>query len=144
DRMPSAKFVNPVNFSKIPANQPFTIQLKLKNLQAGFFTNAQTNYYAAPAEVNGDGVLIGHTHVVIEPCFSLDNTEPLDPTKFTFFKGVNGAADNNGIVTANVDKGVPPGVYRLFSINTAANHMPAVASVAQRGSLDDGIYFTAE
>jgi hypothetical protein len=144
DKIPSAKFVFPLNFGKIPANQPFTAKLKLKNLQAGAFTNAQTNYYAAPAQVNSDGVLIGHSHLVIEQLNGLDDTSPLDPTKFAFFKGLNDSLDADGTLSASVAAGLPAGTYRMFSINTAANHQPALASVAQHGSLDDGIYFTAE
>jgi hypothetical protein len=140
--LPSAKFVFPKNFGTVPANQPFTIQLKVNNMQLGFFTNAQTNYYAAPAQVNDAGIIIGHTHVVIEPLTSLAQTEPANPVNFAFFKGVNSGPDNNGVVTADVTKGLPAGVYRLFSINTAANHQPVLASVAQHGSMDDGIYFT--
>lgn len=144
NKIPSAKFVFPLNFGKIPANQPFTAKLKIKNLQAGAFTNAQLTYYAAPAQVNGDGVLIGHSHLVIEQLRSLDDTEPLDPTTFAFFKGLNAPLDGDSTLSATLDKGLPAGVYRMFSINTAANHQPALASVAQHGSMDDGVYFTAE
>jgi hypothetical protein len=140
--LPSSKFVFPKNFSTLKANEPFTIQMKVKNMELGFFTNAQLNYYAAPAQLNDANIIVGHTHVVIEPLTSLDQTEPADPTKFAFFKGVNSPPNGNGVVTADVAKGLAAGTYRLFSINTAANHMPVLASVAQHGCLDDGIYFT--
>ena len=35
DKLPNNKFLEPVNFSKIKANTPFTIKMKLNNLQAG-------------------------------------------------------------------------------------------------------------
>jgi len=140
--LPSSKFFFPKNFSTLKANEPFTIQMKVKNMDLGFFTNAQLNYYAAPAQLNDAGIILGHTHVVIEPLTSLDQTEPLDPTKFAFFKGVNSPPNGAGFVTADVAKGLAAGTYRLFSINTAANHMPVLASVAQHGCLDDSIYFT--
>jgi hypothetical protein len=89
-------------------------------------------------------VLIGHSHLVIEQLNSLDDTEPLDPTTFAFFKGLNAPLDGDSTLSATLDKGLPAGVYRMFSINTAANHQPALASVAQHGSMDDGVYFTAE
>lgn len=38
-----------------------------------------SNYYAAPQQVNQQGLVIGHTHVVIETLSSFDATEPLDP-----------------------------------------------------------------
>jgi hypothetical protein len=140
--LPSSKFVFPKNFSTLKANQPFTIQMKVKNMALGFFTNAQLNYYAAPAQLNDAGIVFGHTHVVIEPLTSLDQTEPADPTAFSFFKGVNAPPNGDGVVTADVAKGLAAGTYRLFSINTASNHQPVLASVAQHGCMDDGIYFT--
>jgi hypothetical protein len=104
--------------------------------------NAQTNYYAAPQQVNAQGLLIGHSHIVIETLSSLQDTEPLDPNKFAFFKGLNIPADGNNILSANVTAGLPAGVYRMCSINTAANHQPALVSNAQHGALDDCSYFT--
>lgn len=70
---------------------------------------------------------------------SLDSTQPLDPTVFAFFKGLNDAA-NNGVLSATVTKGLPPGVYRISSVNAAANHQEVVGPVAQRGSFNDVVY----
>lgn len=140
-KMPSAKFTNPKNGDTIAANQEFTISMAISNLETGNFVNAQANYFAAPAQVNSDGVLIGHSHVVVEQLQSLDQTTPTDPTKFAFFKGLNAAAQG-GVLTADVTAGLPAGVYRLASINTASNHQPALVAVAQHGSLDDAVYFT--
>ncbi|KZS98131.1 hypothetical protein SISNIDRAFT_472232 [Sistotremastrum niveocremeum HHB9708] len=137
-KIPHSKFTFPKNFGTVPANKEFTISLAIVNLETGNFVNAQENYYAAPAQVNGDGVLVGHSHVVIELLPSLNSTEPTDPTKFAFFKGLNAAAAN-GILTADVSVGLPAGAYRLSSINTAANHQPALAAVAQHGSIDDWV-----
>jgi hypothetical protein len=64
----------------------------------------------------------------------------LDPQKFAFFKGVNTPADKDGTVSVQVTNGLPAGVYRLASMNTAENHQPAVVAVAQHGSLDDIVY----
>ncbi|KZT41284.1 hypothetical protein SISSUDRAFT_353536 [Sistotremastrum suecicum HHB10207 ss-3] len=140
--MPSSKFVFPPNGdTSIVENQPFTIQMAIKNLETGNFVNAASNYYAAPAQVNGQGILVGHSHVVVQSIPSLDSTQPLDPTVFAFFKGLNGVAQN-GILTADVTAGLPAGFYRLSSINTAANHQPALVAVAQHGNLDDAVYFT--
>jgi hypothetical protein len=142
DVSPSAKFLFPKNTdSSLQANQAFTIQLKARNMQLGNFVNAQSNYYAAPQQVNGQGIVIGHSHVVIEFMAAFDSTEPLDPLDFEFFKGINGPADNNGIVAVAVDKGVKAGFHRLCTINTAANHQPVLVSNAQHGSLDDCVYF---
>ncbi|KAJ7596610.1 hypothetical protein C8J56DRAFT_291735 [Mycena floridula] len=143
DHMPSAKFAVPANGDTIPANQAFTINLNVKNIQLGNFVNAKENYFAAPQQVNSQGLIVGHTHVVIELLSSLTQTTPTDPTKFAFFKGVDGAAVN-GAVQVPVTAGVPAGPYRLCTINSSANHQPVIVPIAQHGSLDDCVYFTAK
>jgi hypothetical protein len=142
DKMPSSKFTSPKNGDTVAANKQFTISMAITNLQAGNFVNAATNYFAAPQQLNGDGIIIGHTHVVLQKMDSVDSTAILDAKKFVFFKGVNGAAQG-GVVTADVTDGIPAGAYRLCSINTSANHAPAIGPVAQHGSFDDCVYLTA-
>jgi len=141
--MPSSKFVNPKNGDVLPANQAFVIQMAIKNMETGNFVNAQQNYFGAPQQLNAQGIIRGHSHVVIEKLSALDETKPLDPEKFEFFKGLNSAAVD-GILEASVDDGLPAGFYRLSSINTASNHQPVLVPVAQHGSLDDVVYFTVE
>jgi len=142
-KMPSAKFVNPKNGDKIPANKAFTIQMAISNLVTGNFVNAQTNYYSAPQQVDGSGVIIGHSHVTVQALTALDQTTPLDPGTFAFFKGLNDAAVN-GVLSVDVTNGLPAGAYRMCSINTDANHAPVLVAIAQHGGLDDCSYFTAE
>jgi len=142
DNMPSSKFTNPKNGDTVAANNAFTISMAINNFQSGAFVNAQENYFAAPQQVNGQGLIIGHSHVVVETLQALDQTTPTDPRKFAFFKGLNSAAQG-GILTADVTAGLPAGSYRLCSINTAANHQPALVPIAQHGSLDDCVYFSA-
>lgn len=134
--MPAAKFVSPANLDTIKANETFTITLAIQNLETGNFVNADTNYLAAPQQVGASGNIKGHSHIVIQKLDSLNQTTPLDPTVFAFFLGLNAAAVN-GQLTTNVTGGLPAGVYRLASINSAANHQPVVVAVAQRGSNDD-------
>ncbi|KAL4068379.1 hypothetical protein V8B97DRAFT_1975370 [Scleroderma yunnanense] len=141
--MPSAKFVSPSNLAVIPANTTFQVALAVRGLETGFFVNADTNYYAAPQQLNmTTGNIMGHSHVVIEQLDNLTQATPTDPTKFAFFAGLNGQADQNGLLYTNVTSGLPEGAYRMASINVAMNHQPALVAVAQRGSLDDAIYFT--
>lgn len=137
--MPSAKFVSPANLDTVPPNTDINIQLAIQGMEAGFFVNPNTNYFAAPQQLNGQGQIQGHSHVVIEQLDSLSQTKPLDPTKFAFFKGLNEAAQN-GILSTTVQGGLPEGVYRLASINTASNHQPLLVPIAQHGSLDDAVY----
>ena len=159
--MPSLKFQNPPNFGAIKSNTAFTIQMAIKHLQTGNFVNAQQNYYAAPQtyafilslyaalllisiySINSAGDVIGHTHVVIEKISSFQQNTPTDPNTFAFFKGVN-QQDTNGILTVDVDAGLPAGFYRMASINAAANHQPVVVAVAQHGSLDDITYVSVQ
>ncbi|BGP57344.1 hypothetical protein JCM8202v2_004985 [Rhodotorula sphaerocarpa] len=109
--MPSSKFQGPKNLDTIPANTDFTIQMAINNLQTGNFVNAQSNYYSAPQQTNGQGQIIGHSHVVIEQIDSLTSTTVTDPTKFAFFKGLNDRAAN-GVLSATVTGGLPAGVYK--------------------------------
>jgi len=139
--MPSCKFSFPANLDVIQSNTDFTIQLAINNFQAGVFTNAKTNYFGAPAFTNDQGQIIGHAHVVVEAIDSLTTTTVSDPTKFSFFKGINTAAVN-GILSATVTGGLPAGTYKLSTINSAATHQPILVAVAQHGSLDDCVYFT--
>lgn len=139
--MPSSKFQSPVNGQDIPPNTSFNINMAVNNLVTGNFVNAQTNYYAAPQQVNAQGNVIGHTHYTVQAIPSFTSTQPLDPNTFAFFKGVNSPAVN-GVVTEPVTGGLPAGIYRCCSINTDANHAPVLVAVAQHGSLDDCVYFS--
>jgi len=141
DNMPSAKFVSPKNLDNIQENTAFTIQMAIQGMETGFFTNANENYFSAPQQLNDQGQITGHSHVVIEEIDSIDSTKPSNPTVFAFFKGLNDKA-KNGVLTATVDKGLPVGTYKMSSINSAANHQPCLVPVAQHGSLDDAVYFT--
>jgi len=142
--MPSAKFVNPPNLGSVPANTNFTVVLAIRNLETGWFVNPNTNYFAAPQQVNSStGLILGHSHVVIEEITSMNQTDPTDPTKFAFFSGLNAVAEN-GQLSTTVNGGLPKGTYRIASINAAANHQPVLVAVAQHGSLDDMVYFTVE
>lgn len=141
--MPSSKFTNPQNFGTIKSNTAFTVTMAISHLETGFFVNANENYFSAPQQVNSAGDVQGHSHVVIEQISSLTQTTATDPTKFAFFKGLNDKAQN-GVLSADVTSGLPAGVYRLSSINTAANHQPVLGPIAQHGSFDDQIYVSPD
>ncbi|PPQ87239.1 hypothetical protein CVT25_004089 [Psilocybe cyanescens] len=139
DNMPSSKFINPPNFGTIQAGVTFNIEMAIQGMQTGFFVNAKSNYFSAPQQLNAQGQIQGHSHVVIEKLDSLTQTTPLTSKNYSFFKGLNSAAAN-GVLTTSVDGGLAAGFYRLASINTAANHQPALVPIAQHGSLDDFVY----
>ena len=134
--MPSAKFVSPKNGDTVTANQNFTVTVAINNLETGHFTNPDTTFHMAPQQVNDAGLIKGHSHVTIQKLDSLDQTTPADPTAFVFFKGLNAVAEN-GQLSVVVAGGLPAGAYRVATINSAANHQPALVAVAQRGALDD-------
>jgi len=143
NKMPSCKFTNPKNLDTIKANESFDINMKISNIVTGNFVNPQTNYFASPAQVDDSGTVIGHSHFVVEAIDSMTSTTVTDPKQFAFFKGVDPPAAN-GVLTVNVPGGLPAGTYRLSSINAAANHQPVLATIAQHGSFDDAVYFTAK
>lgn len=141
--MPSAKFVTPNNMAVLPADTTFQVTLAVKELQTGFFVNPDTNYFAAPQQIDPtSGQIQGHAHFVIEALQSLTQTTPTDPNKFAFFLGLNGKADAKGQLYANVTGGLPEGTYKMSTIISAMNHQPVLVAVAQHGALDDQIYFT--
>lgn len=143
NKMVSTIMLSPAHNDDIQANQDFDVQLKIANLQAGFFTNPQTTYYSAPQQLSGDGVVIGHTHVTIQDLGnSLTPNQPLDASQFVFFKGINDAGDGNGLLSATVTGGLPAGNYRVCTMSGASNHQPVLMPVAQRGTQEDCNKFT--
>ena len=60
--------------------------MAINNLETGNFVNAEENYFSAPQQLNAQGLIIGHSHVVVETLQALDQTTPNDPAKFAFFK----------------------------------------------------------
>ncbi|KAK2022383.1 hypothetical protein LX32DRAFT_195800 [Colletotrichum zoysiae] len=143
NNMVSTIIKNPPNGGNIQANQQFNVQLKVANLQAGSFTDAQSTYYSAPQELNGQGNIIGHVHVTIQDMGnSLNPQNPLDAKQFVFFKGIDDAGDGQGNLQAVVTGGLPAGNYRVCTMSSASNHQPVLMPVAQRGAQDDCNKFT--
>lgn len=112
------------------------------NFVAGSFTNAQLTYYSAPQALQG-GKIVGHTHVTVQDMGpNLNPKQPLDATKFVFFKGINDAGNGNGLLSAKVPGGLPAGNYRVCTMASASNHQLVLMPVAQRGAQDDCTKFT--
>ncbi|KZV99302.1 hypothetical protein EXIGLDRAFT_762827 [Exidia glandulosa HHB12029] len=140
DKMPSAKIISPPNFSTIAKGSSVTFKIKTRNMDTGHFVNAQLNYFAAPQQGNAQGILIAHSHITVNAISSFQDSDALDPQLFTFFKGLNDPAVND-ILSADAPGGFDVGFYRACTINSAANHQPALVAVAQHASLDDCTYF---
>jgi hypothetical protein len=143
NRMVSAVITNPQNGQDLDASTTFEIEVQIKDMQLGAFTNAQNTYYSAPQDLNGQGQIIGHTHVTVQDTGNtLNPTQPLDPTQFAFFKGINDNGNGQGRLTAEVAGGLPTGCYRVCTMSSASNHQPILMPVAQRGAQDDCRYFS--
>jgi transcription initiation factor TFIID subunit 15 len=142
NNMISAIITFPEVGTDVEADTTFDITVQVSNLEAGSFTNAQETYYSAPQALQ-NGNIVGHTHVTVQDMGNnLNPTQPLDPTVFVFFKGINDAGDGNGGLSATVTGGLPAGNYRVCSMTSASNHQPVLMPVAQRGAQDDCTKFT--
>jgi transcription initiation factor TFIID subunit 15 len=129
NNMISTIIKSPQTGQDLQANQAFTVDLQVQNLEAGAFTNADSTYYAAPQALKG-GNIAGHTHVTIQSLGNDINTQtPPDPTTFAFFKGINDPGDGNGGLSASVASGLPAGVYRVCTMTSASNHQPVLMPV---------------
>ncbi|KAI6714860.1 hypothetical protein PZA11_007744 [Diplocarpon coronariae] len=137
-KMVSAIIIFPeTNGKPIRPDTDFNITVHVANLVTGVFTNPNNTYYAAPQELKG-GKVVGHVHVTVQDLgSSLNPKEPLDATKFAFFKGINDAGNGKGLLKATVTGGLPAGNYRVCTVVAAANHQPVLMPVAQRGAADD-------
>ncbi|KAI9791504.1 MAG: hypothetical protein M1816_003848 [Peltula sp. TS41687] len=143
DTVVSSIMINPKPGDVIEADKTFDIQIKMSGMDTGSFTNPANTYYAAPQTLKG-GKVVGHSHITCQNLGdSLAPDEPLDATTFTFFKGLNTAANAQGILSATVPKGLPAGNYRCCTMASSSNHQPVLMAVAQRGAQDDCTKFTA-
>ncbi|KAI8845542.1 hypothetical protein BC829DRAFT_349406, partial [Chytridium lagenaria] len=137
DKMVSTIIIQPENGGELKANQPFTVSIKNRNIQTGFFDNAQLKYYATPQTLNAAGFVEGHQHITVEDIG--DGLNPPNAKDFKFFKGLK-LLMSMGVehhVHPDAAKPFPPGNYRICSITGAFGHQPVVMPVAQRGSQDD-------
>ncbi|KAI8456655.1 hypothetical protein BY996DRAFT_4579351, partial [Phakopsora pachyrhizi] len=133
-KMTSVKIISPKPKTKLEAKVDFQIEIAVRNIEVGFFTPPKTTYYLSPQQLNGDGLIKGHVHVVIQATDESDT--PLDAQNFAFFKGIATRA-KNGKIKAAVTGGLPDGNYRICTITSSMNHQPVVMPVAQRGAADD-------
>ncbi|KAM5381927.1 hypothetical protein ACJZ2D_002715 [Fusarium nematophilum] len=133
NNMVSSIFTSPVNNDDVQPNTDFDISVQMINFAAGSFTNATSTYYAAPQDLDGNGNIIGHTHVTVQDTGnSLTPNQPLNPQQFAFFKGINDAGNGQGLLTATVEGGLPAGNFRICTMSSSSNHQPVLMPVAQR------------
>ncbi|CAG8550857.1 9510_t:CDS:2 [Paraglomus occultum] len=134
--MPSSFIVSPQNGARIPANQPFTVSLKMSGIELGNFDNPDNQYYSFAQQLNKQGQIKGHSHITIQ---SLDGANPPNAQLFDFFKGLNNPPVN-GVLSVSVANGLATkGLKRICSMSSSFAHTPVIMPVAQRGSQDDCI-----
>lgn len=130
-KMISTVILFPKNNNEIEEFQPFTIRTKTINLRTGFFTDPETQYYFVPQSLDSEGLIQGHSHIVIQEV--KNDFEPLDPNVFVFFKGLDDQINEQGELITLVDNGLPVGKYRVCTLVTSFSHQPTLMPVAQRG-----------
>lgn len=134
--MISAIITKPQPGDRLVANTTFEVVVQTRNLHTGFQVNPAATYYTAPQDLDDEGLVQGHCHVVVQRLDSLRSTVPPDPAQFVFFKGINDIGDK-GLLRAQVTAGLPSGFYRVCTMLAARNHQPVVMPLAQRGAQDD-------
>ncbi|CAI4218232.1 unnamed protein product [Parascedosporium putredinis] len=108
DRMITSIIQNPQPGQTIQENETFDIVVNTQNLAAGSFTNPQETYYSAPQDLDGQGRIIGHTHVTVQDLGNnLTPQNPPSAQQFVFFKGINDQGNGQGILSATVTGGLP-------------------------------------
>ena len=93
DRMVSTLILNPANGANLDASKDNVVTIDTKNLQTGFFSDPNKQYYLIPQSLNGQGVIQGHQHISVQALGGA-NAAP-DAQAFVFFKGLNEAAVGN-------------------------------------------------
>lgn len=139
--MVSTVILTPKNGATILADTPFNISARTANLNLGFFDDPETQYYLFSQQLDKNGFIMGHQHVTIQEI--IDPNQPMDPKQHIFFKGLNAASSNHGVLSVEVTDGVPVGNYRLCTLTGSFGHQPVIMPVAQRGAQDDCIRFDA-
>ncbi|KAJ7583252.1 hypothetical protein C8J56DRAFT_205185 [Mycena floridula] len=143
ENIPSAKFSFPTNGVVIPEGTLFNVTLKLRNFAIGDIATA--TYISVPQQLNAEGKIIGHAHVVIELLQSLNQTNATNPNQFALWRTLSaqtGQSDTVSFVTGGVAGGLPEGFYRLSATLSSTSRQPIVVSVSQHGAINDAVYFT--
>lgn len=142
EHMVSTVILTPENGATIAANKAFNVSARTANLNLGFFDNPETQYYSFSQQLDKKGFIMGHIHVTIQKI--IDPKQPMDPKQKVFFKGLNDASSNHGVLSAEVTDGLPRGKYRLCTLSSSFAHQPVIMPVAQRGAQDDCIRFNVK
>uniref|UniRef100_A0A1D1Z892 Uncharacterized protein n=1 Tax=Anthurium amnicola TaxID=1678845 RepID=A0A1D1Z892_9ARAE len=145
DKMTSSLIISPKNGAVLDSNKPFNVEVVIHNLETGFFSDPETQYYLEPQTVNSNGLVKGHSHVTIQ---KIDGLNPPNAKNFEFFEGLNKKAKAGHLVVKVVSKngtpGLPAGKYRICTMSSSFTHQPLLMPVAKRGAQDDCIRITVK
>ena len=135
----STILIFPQDGSTISKSAEIQIKANAFNLDGGFFSDPNSQYYLSPQTL-GNNKVEGHVHVTVQQL--LQNEVP-DPQQFQFFKGVDAQsvdpAQREFVAVMPANTLSVPGLYRICTLAGSFTHQPIVSSVQRRGSPDDCI-----
>ncbi|RKO87945.1 hypothetical protein BDK51DRAFT_14266, partial [Blyttiomyces helicus] len=142
DHMVSTLITSPENDATLDASKDINITIDNRNLNTGFFDNAESQYYIVPQTLGDNGNIQGHQHVTVQSLLSTGSAP--DPRVFAFFKGLNAVAVGGRTLAVTIPGGTitVDGPTRICTMTGSDGHAPAIMPVAQRGSQDDCIRVT--
>ena len=136
----SSIIASPGDMSTVSKASDTTVKVNVVNLDGGFFSDPNSQYYISPQTISSNRVQ-GHIHITVQQLFTNDKNIVPDPQVFQFFKGV----DNPAIDPAQREfvAVIPPntltasGLYRICSLSGSFSHQPITSSAQRRASADD-------
>jgi hypothetical protein len=144
DNMISTIITHPAPGQSMESNKTFNITIQTTHLKAGILSNPEASYYTAPQDLDDQGDIKGHCHVVVQEMGNMTARAPPDPKNPAFFQANAEVLNDDGRLQATVEGGLAPGIYRVCTIVSAENHQPVAMPVAARGSQDDCVRFTVK
>lgn len=133
--LPGTRFTSPRNGAVFVEDESIPVVINTTNLAFGNMVNPQLNFLAAPQQLNADGVVIGHYHLVVDSMESFDQLSPTNPAVPALF--VELGTETQPLST-NIT--LPAGFYRITASPHAANHQPVIVSIEQHSSFNDVVY----
>jgi hypothetical protein len=143
ERLVSTLVLEPLDGTIFLTGEDILVRIKSSNMDFGNFDDPNSEYYTGPQTLSSEGLILGHTHIVVEKI--VDATTFPNPASPVFFRGFDGETVDGELSTsinAALLSESGPGVYRLCTITTSQSHRPVLMPIARRGAVDDCIRFT--
>ncbi|KAH0593598.1 hypothetical protein MHUMG1_08736 [Metarhizium humberi] len=164
EKMATVVFSQPRLCGNISPKDGMKISAVYRNINLGTFTNPQNTYNGNPQRLDGNGVVIGHSHVT---CHLMENDElqgaaPIAAAAYlqdrerakannngapqkTCFKGFNGEGQKAGGGLTRIDldlecgTNLAQGCWTCSTMTGASTHQAAIMGNADRPAQDAGI-----